>query len=288
MISNFLIGLREGLEASLVVGILYAYLVRTDRRSLLRWMWAGVAVAVAVSFGFGAALTFGPRGLTFRAQEAIGGILSILAVGLITWMIFWMARTARTLKHDLESRLNLAADAGPMAVAVMALLAVGREGLETALFVWAGVQASGDNTTPLVGALLGIAAAVALGVLIARGAVHLNLSKFFTWTAVALIVVAAGILSYGVHDLQEAAILPGLNSLAFDVSDTIRPTSFLGTVLKGTINFSPATTWFEAGAWALYLVVVVPLFLRIVGGVRTPPAPPTRPTTNTTINEVAL
>ena len=264
MFANFLIGLREGLEAALVVGILVAYLVRTERTHLLRWVWAGVAVAVTVSIAFGAALTYGPKGLSFEAQELIGGSLSIVAVALITWMIFWMARTARTLRADLHARMDTAATAGPVAVGVMALLAVGREGLETALFLWAGVRATGNTTDPLVGALLGLAVAVVLGYLVTKGAVRLDLAKFFTWTAVLLIVVAAGVLSYGIHDLQEAGVLPGLNSLAFDVSAQIPPSSWYGTLLKGTINFSPATTWLEAVAWLAYMAAVLPLFLRTV------------------------
>ena len=264
MFANFLIGLREGLEAALVVGILVAYLVRTERTHLLRWVWAGVAVAVTVSVAFGAALTYGPKGLSFEAQELIGGSLSIVAVALITWMIFWMARTARTLRADLHARMDTAATAGPVAVGVMALLAVGREGLETALFLWAGVRATGNTTDPLVGAVLGLAVAVVLGYLVTKGAVRLDLAKFFTWTAVLLIVVAAGVLSYGIHDLQEAGVLPGLNSLAFDVSAQIPPSSWYGTLLKGTINFSPATTWLEAVAWLAYMAAVLPLFLRTV------------------------
>lgn len=264
MFANFLIGLREGLEAALVVGILVAYLVRTERTHLLRWVWAGVAVAITVSIAFGAALTYGPKGLSFEAQELIGGSLSIVAVALITWMIFWMARTARTLRADLHARMDTAATAGPVAVGVMALLAVGREGLETALFLWAGVRATGNTTDPLVGALLGLAVAVVLGYLVTKGAVRLDLAKFFTWTAVLLIVVAAGVLSYGIHDLQEAGVLPGLNSLAFDLSAQIPPSSWYGTLLKGTINFSPATTWLEAVAWLAYMAAVLPLFLRTV------------------------
>ena len=264
MFANFLIGLREGLEAALVVGILVAYLVRTERTHLLRWVWAGVAVAVTVYIAFGAALTYGPKGLSFEAQELIGGSLSIVAVALITWMIFWMARTARTLRADLHARMDTAATAGPVAVGVMALLAVGREGLETALFLWAGVRATGNTTDPLVGAVLGLAVAVVLGYLVTKGAVRLDLAKFFTWTAVLLIVVAAGVLSYGIHDLQEAGVLPGLNSLAFDVSAQIPPSSWYGTLLKGTINFSPATTWLEAFAWLAYMAAVLPLFLRTV------------------------
>ncbi|MBD7997096.1 MULTISPECIES: iron uptake transporter permease EfeU [Oerskovia] len=264
MFANFLIGLREGLEAALVVSILVAYLVKTGRRDLLPFLWLGVGIAVVVSIGFGAALTYGPQGLTFEAQEAIGGTLSILAVGLITWMIFWMGRTARHLKADLQHKLDDAVAAGRWAVVVMALLAVGREGLETALFLWAGAQATGTTTKPLLGAVLGLAVAVVLGWAVYKGAVRLNLRVFFAWTGVFLIVVAAGVLAYGVHDLQEAGILPGLHNLAFDVSAQIPPSSWYGTVLKGVFNFSPATTWLELAAWWLYLVPTLSFFVRTV------------------------
>jgi high-affinity iron transporter len=282
MAANFLIGLREGLEAALVVGILVAYLLRTGRSERLRWVWLGVVVAVVVSIGLGAALAYGPRGLSFEAQELIGGVLSIVAVGLITWMVFWMARTARTLKSDLHARLDLAVDTGPAAIAVMALLAVGREGLETALFLWAGVRATGDSTEPLVGAVLGLTVAILLGYLVTKGAVRLDLARFFTWTAVALIVVAAGVLSYGIHDLQEARFLPGLNTLAFDVSAQIPPGSWYGTLLKGTVNFSPATTWLEATAWLIYMAAAIPLFLRVVNTGRESTRTSRPPTTSLT------
>ncbi|MBB2923827.1 iron uptake transporter permease EfeU [Cellulomonas cellasea] len=275
MFANYLIGLREGLEAALVVGILVAYVVRTGRRDLLPALWSGVGIAAAVSLGFGALLTFGPQGLTFEAQEAIGGSLSIVAVGLITWMVFWMAKTARHLKADLHSRLDDAISAGKGAVVVMALLAVGREGLETALFLWAGAKATGSSTSPLLGAALGLATAVVLGWLVYRGAVRLNLRTFFAWTGLFLVVVAAGVLSYGVHDLQEARILPGLSNLAFDVSATIPPSSWYGTLLKGVFNFSPATTWLELAAWVAYVVPTAVFFVRTTWG--GPPAPARTP-----------
>ncbi|MDC7119927.1 FTR1 family protein [Cellulomonas fimi] len=288
MVANYLIGLREGLEAALVVSILVAYLVRTDRRHLLPALWTGVGVAVAVSLGFGALLTFGPSGLSFEAQEAIGGTLSILAVGLITWMIFWMARTARHLKADLQHRLDDAVEAGKRAVVVMALLAVGREGLETALFLWAGAQAtagSDGDVTPLLGAALGLATAVLVGWLLYRGAVRVDLRRFFAWTGAFLVLVAAGVLSYGVHDLQEAGILPGLHDLAFDVSATIPPASWYGTLLKGVLNFSPATTKVEAIAWVAFVVPTMWFFVRTTWGRPsrpTPPAPSPTPAVATT------
>ncbi len=284
MFANFLIGLREGLEAALVVGILVAYLVKTGRRELLSRVWLGVGVAVSVSIAFGALLTFGPRGLSFEAQETLGGTLSIVAVVFVTWMIFWMARTARSLKGELESKLDVAAEAGAWSLVTLAVLAVGREGLETALFLWSAAKATGSSTDPIIGGLLGLITAVVLGVLIYRGALTLNLAKFFTWTGGLLIIVAAGVLAYGVHDLQEAGILPGLDNLAFDVSQQIPPSSWYGTLLKGTINFSPQTTWLELIVWFAYVVPVMTLFIRMVRpsapkAVATPAADRTQPVT---------
>jgi len=278
MFGNFLIGLREGLEASLVVGILVAYLVKTERRELLPRIWLGVGIAVAVSFGFGALLTFGPRGLTFEAKEAIGGTLSIVAVGFVTWMIFWMARQARNLRGELESKIDGAA-AGGVSLTILALLAVGREGLETALFLWAATRATGETVAPLIGALLGLVLAVVLGVFVYRGALRLDLRRFFTWTGGFLVVVAAGVLSYGIHDLQEAGILPGLHNVAFDVSAVIPPASWYGTLLKGTVNFNPTTTWLQLVCWLLYLVPTMTVF---VLRVRKPSQAPAHTATTTT------
>jgi high-affinity iron transporter len=265
MLGNFLIGLREGLEAALIVSILVAYLVKSGRRHLLPQIWIGVGIAVAVSLAFGAVLTFGPKGLTFEAQELIGGLLSIIAVGFVTWMIFWMAKAARTLSGELRAQIDKAADAGRWSLTVVAMLAVGREGLETALFLWAATQTAaggtGKTAVPLFGAALGLVVAIVLGYLIYRGALKINLGRFFTWTGAFLIVIAAGVLAYGVHDLQEAGLLPGLNNLAFDVSSAIPPTSWYGTVLKGVFNFSPATTVLQAAAWLLYFIPTLAIFL---------------------------
>jgi high-affinity iron transporter len=265
MLANFLIGLREGLEAALIVSILIAYLVKSERRHLLPRIWLGVGIAAVISLAFGAGLTFGPKGLTFEAQELIGGVLSIVAVGFVTWMIFWMAKAARSLSGQLRSQIDLAADAKPWSLVLVAALAVGREGLETALFLWAATQAaardSGGTTSPLIGAALGLAVAIVLGYLIYRGALKINLSRFFSWTGAFLIVVAAGVLAYGIHDLQEARFLPGLHTLAFDVSRTIPPGSLTGALLKGVFNFSPATTILEAIAWLAYAVPTMWVFL---------------------------
>ncbi|MFD4560437.1 iron uptake transporter permease EfeU [Streptomyces sp. NPDC058469] len=266
MFSNYLIGLREGLEASLVVCILIAYLVKTDRRDALKPIWIGIVVAVLIAMGFGCALEFGSQEMTFQAQEALGGSLSVLAVGLVTWMVFWMRRTARHLKTELHGRLDAALAMGTGALVATAFLAVGREGLETALFVWASVHAASDGTPrPLVGVGLGLATAVFLGWLFYRGALKINLAKFFTWTGAMLVVVAAGVLAYGFHDLQEADWLPGLTKLAFDISDTIPPDSWYGTLLKGVFNFQPDPTVLQITVWLLYLVPTLALFFVPVG-----------------------
>ncbi|MCX4631868.1 iron uptake transporter permease EfeU [Streptomyces sp. NBC_01443] len=261
MFGNYLIGLREGLEASLIVCILIAYLVKTGRQDRLVPVWLGVALAVSLSLGFGAALQFGSSTLTFQTQEALGGILSILSVGLVTWMVFWMRRTARHLKSDLQGKLDAALTMGTSALVLTAFIAVGREGLETSLFIWTAVQATGDGIRPLIGALLGLLTSVVLGWLFYRGALKINLAKFFTWTGAMLIVVAAGVLAYGFHDLQEAGFLPGLHTLAFDISDTVPADSWYGTLLKGVFNFQPDPTVLQVVVWGLYLVPTMVFFL---------------------------
>jgi high-affinity iron transporter len=273
MTGNFLIGLREGLEAALVVVLLLAYLNKTGRSHLAKRIWIGVAAAVVVSLGFGALLTFGPSGLTFEAQEIIGGTLSIIAVGFVTWMVFWMARAARGLGADLRSKVDDAAAASTGALVAVAALAVGREGLETALFLWAAARATGETWEPLVGAAIGLAVAILMGFLIHKGVLAIKLAPFFKWTGALLIIIAGGVLAYGIHDLQEAGVLPGLHNLAFDVSTIIPPASWYGVLLKGIFNFSPQTTWLEAIAWVAYVIPVMALyFARLRGGNSQPSA----------------
>jgi high-affinity iron transporter len=271
VLANFLIGLREGLEASLVVSILIAYLVKTDRRHDIRHIWAGVATAVVLVLAVFTAINIAIGSLPFRTQELVGGTLSILAAGLVTWMIFWMRRTARGLKNELESELADAVTLGPFAVALVAFLTVGREGLETAAIMY-GTVADAYRVTPFIGAAGGLAVSVVLGYLIYRGAVTVNLGKFFTVTGYLLIIVAAGVLAYGIYDLQEASFLPQLTgnvggignvgNAAFDISSTVPPDSWYGTLLKGTVNFQPNPSWLQLIGWAVYLVPVLWLYSR--------------------------
>ncbi|MBS45004.1 MAG: high-affinity Fe2+/Pb2+ permease [Nocardioides sp.] len=272
MLSNFLIGLREGLEAALVVSILVAYLVKSDRRHLLRWIWLGVGVAVLVSVGFTLALGLQSQRLDFRSQELLGGTMSLVAVVFVTWMIFWMAGAAKRMGRELRGAVDKAAGS-PFTLALVAALAVGREGMETGAILWANTQSAtgrdlapgtATSSTPLVGALLGIATAVALGWLIYRGAITIDLTRFFTWTGALLVLVAGGVLAYGVHDLQEIDVLPGLGNTAFDVSGVISVDSWYGALLAGMFNFTPTPSVLEVVVWTLYVVPVMVLFLRRV------------------------
>ncbi|WP_285509188.1 iron uptake transporter permease EfeU [Actinokineospora sp. NBRC 105648] len=261
MISSALIGLREGLEAALVVSILVAYLVKTERRESLRWVWAGVAAAVLLSVAVGALVTFTSAQLGFEAQETFGGVMSLIAVAFVTGMIFWMRSTARKISGELRGKLSDAVAIGPVAIIVVAFLSVGREGLETAVFFYATAQSAGENSGPLIGFLIGITVAVALGWAIYRGALKVNLTKFFTVTGVLLIFVAAGVLGYGLHDLQEAGVLPGLRDLAFDLSGPVPEDSWYGALLKGLFNYSAQTTWLQAVAWIAYVAITLTVFL---------------------------
>ena len=271
MLANFLIGLREGLEASLIVSILVAYLVKTQRRHEIRYVWIGVASAIALVLVVFTLITIVFEQLSFTAQEAVGGTLSILAAGLVTWMIFWMRRTARGLKHELEGEMDSAVALGNGAIALVAFLTVGREGLETAAIMWSTI-ANAYTPQPFIGATLGILVAVVLGIGIYQGAIKVNLGKFFTITGYLLIIVAAGVLAYGVHDLQEAGFLPrltgdvgsisNLGNQVFNIESTIPEDSWYGTLLKGTINFQPDPTWLQVIVWVAYLAIVLPLYAR--------------------------
>lgn len=285
MLATFLIGLREGLEAALVVGILVAYLTRLDRRDVLPRLWAGIGLATALALAIGAVLTFGAYALTFEAQELIGGLLSLLAVAMVTWMIFWMQRTARTMKSALEGGIDRALAVGGMwGIVVIGFVSVAREGIETTLLLWSMIQSFGDAPAALIGAVLGLLAAVALGWLLSRGMVRLDLRRFFTWSGAFLVIVAAGVLAYAIHDLQEAGVFPGPFTTAapvdaatgavatgwsgfpfgwaFDVRDAVAPSGPLAVILQATVGFMPRMTWLQVVAWAVYIAVVGGLFFR--------------------------
>ncbi|MBF6065699.1 FTR1 family protein [Nocardia terpenica] len=278
-VPNLLICLREGLEAGLVVTILLAAIrkVSTPERPVSAApVWLGLLGAVSVAASFAAVLTYSTAVLSSSAQEAIGGALSVLAVGLVTGMVFWMRRTAGSLSKQLRGEVARASAVGAGALAVTAFLAVGREGLESTLFVWTAIKAAGSTVAPLVGAALGLVAAIALCWLLYRQAVRLNLGTFFNRTALVLIVIAAGVLAYGLGDLQDAGLLPGAQWIAFDLSAHIDPNSWWVSIITGVTELTPKMTVLQVVAWLVYLAVVIPLFLR-AGRTAPEPAPTPEP-----------
>jgi len=278
-LANLLIALREGLEAALVVSIIVAYLVKADRRDALPKLWIGVGLAALLPLATGAILTWGPKTLTFQAQEILGGTLSFVAVGLVTWMIFWMGKNARELKGELEGSLSrtLAEGGSGWGVVWIAVVAVGREGVETALFIWATVRSSIESSTmqTTAGVVTGLALAIVLGVLIYQGAVRINFRIFFAATGYFLVVVAAGIVAYGVGDFQEAGVLPGIMSHAWDLSahlpNSTSPLHWLYVLLQAMFQLNLQPTVLQVVGWCLYIVPVLVLLTLQIRGPRPSP-----------------
>ncbi|MEV6610666.1 iron uptake transporter permease EfeU [Kutzneria sp. NPDC051319] len=271
---NLVIGLREGLEIGLVVSILLAAVRRTGAGASA--VWLGVLAAALLSLGFGAVLAFSRAELTITAQAVFGGLLSLVAIVLVTWMIFWMRRAARGLSGELREKIGHAAEIGAGALATTAFLAVAREGLETALFLWTTVQASGDTLAPLVGAAVGLAVSFLLCWLIVRASVRVNLGVFFSRTAVLLIVIAAGVLAYGVGELQTAGLVPGRNWVAFDLSTVVSTDSWWVSLISGITNLAPRMTVLQVAVYVAYLVTVLVVFLRKPGTAAVPVERPAR------------
>ncbi|MER7838153.1 iron uptake transporter permease EfeU [Streptomyces sp. NPDC096040] len=268
---SFLIGLREGLEAGLVVSILVATLVRADARSRLPQVWTGVLAAITLAMSFGAVLTFTAASLSATAQEAFGGTLSVIAVAFVTAMVFWMRRSARTLSGEIKERVTGALTMGAGVLILTSFLAVGREGLETALFLWTTAQAAGESAGPLTGAAVGLVLSAALCWALYRRVLKINLTKFFTATGAVLIVIAAGVLGYGLRDLQEGGVLPGRTAYAIDLSGSVDAGSWYSTLVQGVFNLTPTMTWLQVAGYVGYLATVMTLFVR---GVRAPAAGP--------------
>ena len=265
MIGNYLIGLREGLEAALVVSILLVYLVKTDRLAMRRWVFFGVGSAIVASILVALILETISKDLSETAEPAFAGIVSFAAVAFVTWMIFGMRRSARTISTDLRSQLDDAAlGGGHIAVAAMAFVAVIREGAETAVFFWAASQAAGNTAASIIGLILGLATAVALGWAIYRSSASINLPKFFRITGILLVFVAAGVLSYGIHEFQEIGWLPGEDDVLINLSGVLAEGSVLSTLVAGIFNIKATTTVLQALAWLTYSIVVLFLFLRPV------------------------
>jgi high-affinity iron transporter len=258
VLPTFVIGLREGLEAALIVGIIAAFLAQQGRRDALRQVWLGVAVAVVICIGIAVALQAISSDLPQRGQEGLETVVGVLAVGMVTYMIIFMRRNARHLKGELEGAAASALASGSArALVAMAFLAVLREGFETAVFLLATFDASGDATTSWLGAVIGILLAAAVGYGIYRGGVRLNLARFFLITGLVLVVIAAGLVMTAFHTANEAGWLTAGQAQAFDLSWLVRPGTPVSSLLTGVLGIQPFPAWIEVAAWLVYLVPMI-------------------------------
>ena len=256
MIASLLIGLREGLEASIIVAILIAYLVKRDLRSQISRLWFGVAAAVVASLGAAGILALTSSELPEKAEQTFVGVTSLAAAGLITWLTFWMAEHARHLKQELHSKLDSALTGSQFALVGVAFFAVVREGLETAVFMVSAVQVSGSFSGSFLGLLFGLSISILIGYLVFKGVLKLNLGKVFATIGAALIVVAAGVLAYGAHELQESGILPFWQNNIVDTTSVIDPEGVVGSLLKGFLAYRGTINPLELLLWSSFVLVV--------------------------------
>jgi high-affinity iron transporter len=268
-----LVTTREGLEASLIVGIVLAYLAKTENRRYFRLIWLGTAAAVAASIATGAALFFSVGELEGRAEQIFEGFAMLSAVAVLTWMIFWMRKQAANIKRELEAKLASAIAAGSaVGLASVVFFAVLREGWETALFLFA----VGESSTPLatgIGAVVGLAVSISLGIALYMGSRRLNLRQFFTATGILLIIFAAGLLAHATHEFQEAGLLPETVEHLWNTNAIVGEESQLGRFLTALFGYNGDPSALEVGVWIAYLAAALGFFLRPLVSWRRTPTP---------------
>ena len=273
--TGLLTGLREGVEAALIVSIILAYLAKTGNQRYFGRIWVGTGAAVLLSIVVGAILWITLEGLEGTAAQIFEGVATLLAAAVVTWMLFWMRRTAANIKGELQAGVDRAlVQGGIFGLAVLAFTAVIREGIETALFLMGQATAAGtEASSTIIGAFIGLAIAVAIGYAFYVGARVINLQTFFRWTGIALIFIAAGLLGYAVHEFVEAGVIPFGSATAFDISAVLPhsgdiaetgPILIVGQLLRAMFGYSSTPEWATLIAWAAYLAVVLPLYLRPV------------------------
>ena len=262
MLVAFLIMLREGIEASLIVGIIASYLAQTGRRQYLGAVWAGVVIAAAICVALGVALSYASAEFPQRQQEMFESAVALIAVIILTSMVFWMKSAAKSIKGALHDKVDASMSTSrnaAFALVGMAFFAVGREGLESVFFLLAIFQQSTGYEVPL-GAFLGLAGAVGVGLLIYWGGVKLDLRRFFRFTGVFIIVVAAGLLAGFVRTAHEAGLWNGLQQVVADWSGVLPKDGPLGTVLAGMFGYNDNPTLGEVIAYFAYLIPALVLF----------------------------
>ena len=278
MLVPFLIMLREGIEASLIVGIVASYLRQTGRTEWLRSVWIGVAAASALCLAIGIGLDLARAEFPQRQQELFEGVVGLAAVAILSSMVLWMQKAARSMKAALHRSIEQAIgsrSAGPsgqglagqgpsgqgLALVAMVFFAVGREGLESVFFLLATFEQDVGVAAP-IGAILGLLCAIGVGIAIYVGGVRLDLRRFFRWTGIFIVFVAAGLLAGSVRAFHEAGLWNGLQGIAFDMSNILPADGPLGTVLAGILGYQDMPTVGEAIAYVAYLIPALFLLLR--------------------------
>ena len=263
MFSAFLITLREGLEAALIIGIILAYLARSDNRQAFKQVWLGTGLAVFVSLIAGAVILVVAGELSGRAEEVFEGIAMFLAAGVLTWMIFWMRKQAAGIRGHLQSQVQSALATGSsFGLLALTFIVVVREGVETALFLFATTRVEESAVLSAVGGVLGLVVAIVIGYGLYRGASRLNLRMFFNVTSLLLIVFAAGLLAHGIHEFQEAGVIPIVVEHVWDINHILPEGSGVGEFLKAIVGYNGNPSLIEVLGYGLYLVVVLTAYFR--------------------------
>jgi high-affinity iron transporter len=261
MLATFFLMLREGLEAALIVGIIAAYLVKIGRRDALAKVATGVAAAIGLSIGLGLLITLTIERLPSVVQDTLEGVAAILAVAVLTWMLFWMRRQGRAIKGELEQDVDVALSKGSTRALVgLAFLAVIREGVETVLFLIPIFSFNGTGLDVVAGGLLGLAISVGVGWAIFAAGVRVNLRRFFTITGTVLIFVAAGLVAFAVAELGDGGLITNVGS-TFDLNAVLPDTGAIGSILHGLFGYRSAPTPLELIGYVAYLVPVLLLFV---------------------------
>ena len=262
MLVPFLIMLREGIEAALIIGIIAGYLGRTGRAAWLPAVWVGVLLALAMSFSVGAGLKLVSAEFPQKAQELFEALVGLLAVLLLTSMVFWMRATARSISGNLRAEIDTALSGSGAALALvgMSFFAVGREGLESVFFLLAVLQ--GGGVAAPIGALAGLLVAVAVGYALYAGALRIDLGRFFRWTGVFILLVAAGLLASSLRSLHEAGLWNLAQARVYDLSAVLPVSSVPGTILSGLFGYQESPALGEVVAYLVFLVIALVLFLK--------------------------
>ncbi len=263
MLGSFLITLREGLEAALIIGIILAYLARTGNRQGFKPVWLGTSLAVLVSLIVGAIIYLLAGEFTGRAEEIFEGIAMFLAAGVLTWMIFWMRKQAINIKAHLHAQIQSVLIGGSLlGLATLAFIVVVREGIETVLFLFAATRVAESPVLFVVGGFLGLAVAIVIGYSIYKGSSGLNLRAFFNVTSIVLIVFAAGLLAHGIHEFHEAGLIPSVVEHVWDINHILPEKSTFGQFLTAIIGYNGNPSLVEVIVYPVYLVLVLWAYFR--------------------------